>query len=316
MSNLEKRIYQRYSPERKYVLHKGDCLDLLRSIPDNTVDLTVTSPPYCIGKSYESSKSVDDFVTTHQTILPEIVRLTKPGGSICWQVGYHVKNRSIVPLDYLVYEIIRNLPDIVLRNRIIWSFGHGLHETERFTGRHETILWFTKGNSYRFDLDAVRIPQKYPGKKHYKGPNKGEFSGNPLGKNPSDVWEIPNVKANHKEKTIHPCQFPIGLAQRLVKALSPKNGVVLDPFAGSGTAGAAAALCGRGFIGAEIDETYWQLAKERISSAIAGNLPFREVDTPVMDPTGAGSVSKRPNHFAWINNEGEENGHEAETIDI
>lgn len=113
---------------------------------------------------------------------------------------YLVVNANVIPLDFLVYEIFTSKNDnfkhpLILRNRIIWTFGHGLNSTQRFSGRHETILWFTKGHDYEFNLDSVRIPQKYPGKRFYKGEHKGELSGNPLGKNPSDVWDIPNVKA-------------------------------------------------------------------------------------------------------------------------
>ena len=78
-----------------------------------------------------------------------------------------------------------------MRNRIVWHFGHGLHASRRFSGRYEVIMWFTKSDDYTFNLDAVRVPQKYPQKKHFKGPRRGELSGNPLGKNPGDVWEIP-----------------------------------------------------------------------------------------------------------------------------
>src|ERR1700735_5647699 len=149
------------------VIFNGDCMDLLRSMPDSSVTLTISSPPYCMGKEYETSNSVDDFVAAHVRILPEIVRVTRGGGSICWQVGYHVENGRCSPLDYLVFDIMRGQKEVSLRNRIIWTFGHGLHGTRRFSGRHETILWFTKGNSHHyFDLDAVRVPQKYPGKRH------------------------------------------------------------------------------------------------------------------------------------------------------
>src|ERR1041384_3300304 len=92
------------------------------------------------------------------------------------------------------------------------------------------FLRYSKGRRYRFDLNAVRVPQKYPGKKHYKGPKKGKLSGNPKGKNPSDVWEIPNVKSRHVEKTKHPCQFPVALVQRLVRALTLPGSLVVDPF--------------------------------------------------------------------------------------
>jgi adenine-specific DNA-methyltransferase len=143
----------------------------------------------------------------------------------------------------------------------------------------------------------VRVPQRYPGKRHYKGPRKGEFSGHPDGKNPSDLWEIPNVNANHKEKTDHPCQFPVGLAERLVKSLSPRNSIVLDPFAGVCTTGAAAALHGRRFVGCEIVPEYRNTGVQRIRSALNGSLPYRSADTPVLDPKSTGAVGRRPDHF-------------------
>lgn len=133
-----------------------------------------------MGKEYEAGNTIDDFILAHDKILPEILRVVKPGGSICWQVGYHVDNSQVMPLDYLVMDAMRKLADPpVLRNRIIWTFGHGYHCERRFSGRHETILWYTKGGSYPFDLDSVRVPQLYPGKTANKGPLKGLPSGNP-----------------------------------------------------------------------------------------------------------------------------------------
>jgi len=250
-----------------------------------------------MGKEYETSYSLDDFVSAHVRILPEVVRVTRNGGSICWQVGSHVERNRCSPLDYLVFDIMRNQEDVSLRNRIIWSFGHGLHSARRFSGRHETILWFTKGDSYYFDLDAVRVPQKYPGKRHYKGEHKGEFSGNPKGKNPSDVWEIPNVKANHIEKVGHPCQFPVGLAERLVRALCPKGETVFDPFMGSSSTGVAAIINDRHFLGAETEGKYAALAYERMLLAHTGTVPFRPANQPIHVPTGKEAVARRPEHF-------------------
>ncbi len=194
----------------------------LEALPDQSVDLIVTSPPYCMGKEYETSVSVSDFLAEVQAVLPEMVRVLKHGGNLCWQVGYHVRKNVVTPLDALIYMESVAQTDLLFRNRIIWKFGHGTHLKRRFSGRHETVMWFSKGESYHFDLDAVRTPQKYPGKRHYKGTKKGEWSGNPLGKNPEDVWEIPNVKASHVEKTAHPCQFPVALVRRLVRA-QPKR---------------------------------------------------------------------------------------------
>jgi len=279
------KIHKVYRPRQKMTLFLGDCADLLRSLPDNSVDLVLTSPPYCIGKAYEDKTKAEDFVKDHEVILPEIVRVTKPGGSICWQVGYHVSNGVVTPLDIIVYSILKEkCKDVFLRNRIVWTFGHGLHSADRFSGRHETLLWFTKGESYNFDLNEVSVPQKYPGKRHYKGNRKGELSGNPKGKNPTDVWEIPNVKANHVEKTDHPCQFPIALAQRIIKALSKPGGLVMDPYAGSGTTGAACVLLKRKFLGAENEPKYHAIATDRLRAALENRLSFRPEDRPVYQP--------------------------------
>ena len=279
------------------VIFMGDCRKLLKNLPDDSIDLVLTSPPYCIGKKYDQHRSVDSFIDTHRLILPEVARVTRPGGSICWQVGYHVKNGVLYPLDYPVFEILSGVDDIILRNRIVWSFGHGMHLTTRFSGRHEVVLWFTKGNDYFFDLDSVRMPQKYPGKRRYKGPRKGEFSGNPKGKNPSDVWDIPNVKAAHVEKLDHPCQFPIGLADRLVRSLSPAGSLVLDPFTGTASTGVAAILGGRRFIGAEISDEYSSLACHRLEDTLAGKVQYRPADKPIYVAGEQEAVTKPPEHF-------------------
>lgn len=279
-------------------IFNGDCLDLIAALAPDTLDLTVSSPPYCMGKEYESSKDINAFIEAHQLLLPELVRVTRPGGSICWQVGTFVKRGEVVPLDALVYEIMRGMKSVKLRNRIVWTFGHGLHCANRFSGRHETILWFTKeGAPYRFDLDAVRVPQKYPGKRANKGPNKGEFSGNPLGKNPGDVWDIPNVKANHIEKTEHPCQFPVALVQRLVRGLTAKGDLVFDPFAGVASTGVAAILENRRFLGAEINRKYVSIAETRLHQAIIGEVKNRPLELDVRSPKPTESVARVPAHF-------------------
>jgi DNA methylase len=141
------RIYRHYRHGRNAVLHHGDCVDMLRQLPSNCVDLTITSPPYCMGKEYERTDRLNHFVEAHWKILPEVIRATKPGGSICWQVGYHSKNGIVTPLDFVICDMMKRWPEIILRNRIVWTFGHGMHGTKRFSGRHEVILWFKQFNS-------------------------------------------------------------------------------------------------------------------------------------------------------------------------
>lgn len=278
-------------------LRVQDAFELLKSLPSRCADLVVSSPPYHVGKEYDVSTSAKDFFDIHMRLAPELNRVLRPGGSLCWQVGHHAKDGVIVPLDALVYPAFSTQKELRLRNRIVWTFGHGVHATKRFSGRHETVLWFTKGDNYRFDLDAVRVPQKYPGKRHYKGPKKGDFSGNPLGKNPGDVWDIPNVKSRHVEKTAHPCQFPVALVQRLILALTRKGDLVVDPFMGSGTSALAAALEGRRFAGCDIERRYVTIARKRISDLQGGKHTHRPIEKPVHVPSAQDSVAKRPAHF-------------------
>jgi len=271
----------------------GDVNECLLHLPKEPIfDLVVTSPPYNLGKEYEKREALEHYLEWQKSIIDEIVPRLKPTGSLCWQVGNFIANGQILPLDIEMAPIFK-AHGLKMRNRIIWTFGHGLHTKRRFSGRYEVVLWYTKGDDYTFDLDAVRIPAKYPGKRYFKGPKVGELSGNPLGKNPEDVWDIPNVKNNHCEKTEHPCQFPVGLIERLVLALTKTGDLVFDPFAGVGSAGVAAAIHGRRFLGCELMERYAEIGLNRIQAAIEGRAIYRPHDKPVYDHTTS-SLSRRP----------------------
>src|ERR1700731_634182 len=265
-----------FSPTNDVTCYHGDCTKLLRKIPDATVQLVITSPPYNVGKEYEQDLTIEDYLKLQRTVIEECVRITRPGGSICWQVGNHVNGHGqMIPLDILLYPMFAtylSTDELRLRNRIVWHFEHGLNCKQRFSGRHETILWYTKGDAYTFNLDAVRIPQKYPGKRAYKGDRRGQYSCHPFGKNPGDVWVIPNVKSNHVEKTLHPCQFPIEIPERLILALTNKGDLVVDPFLGVGSAAVAAVLHGRRAAGADIRQDYLAIARQRITAVLDGSL--------------------------------------------
>jgi len=284
------KISPKFDPTTNYVLFEGDCLNLLKQIPDKFVKLVVTSPPYNLGKEYETRRDLKNYLELQKKIIEESVRILDDSGSICWQVGNYVDNGKIIPLDIVLYPIFESL-GLQLRNRIVWHFGHGLHASKRFSGRYEVIMWFTKSNNYTFNLDPIRVPQKYPQKKHFKGPKKGELSGNPLGKNPSDVWDIPNVKSNHIEKTIHPCQFPIELIERLVLSMTNENDWVFDPFMGVGSTAIASLMHNRKAIGAEIMSEYISIAKDRIEKAEKGELQMRPMDRPIYNPIAPAKIS-------------------------
>lgn len=307
LSSVES-IATSFKPEAGITIFSGDANDFVTQIPDNSVALVVTSPPYNLGKAYENRLSVDQYLNIQSQLITQLHRILREDGSICWQVGNFIEDGEVYPLDVLYYPIFKAL-GMKLRNRIVWKFGHGLHASKRFSGRYETILWFTKSDNYIFNLDSVRVPAKYPGKRHFKGPNKGKPSGNPLGKNPSDVWEIlvqdwealiwdiPNVKSNHPEKTIHPCQFPIELVERCVLALTHKEDWVFDPYMGVGSTLIAALMHDRRAMGCEREATYVEIARQRIRDYYNGTLRYRVMGKPVYQPTGKEKVSQIPEEW-------------------
>ncbi len=260
-----------------------DNLKFMERLKNNSVKLIVTSPPYNIGKKYEKRQSLEKYIASQRRVISECIRILHKKGSICWQVGNHVQNGEVYPLDIILYQIFKD-HGLKLRNRIIWHFEHGLHCTKRLSGRHETILWFTKSDDYTFNLDPIRVPSKYPNKKHFKGPKVGQLSCNPLGKNPGDVWIFPNVKNNHVEKTIHPCQFPIELVERLVLSMTKKNDIVFDPYMGVGSSVIGALKHNRIAFGCDIKREYVDVANSRIIALRAGALKSRPMHKPVYDP--------------------------------
>lgn len=288
MSQVELEINQRTLElwnDAEAVIGCVDNRVFLRHLPDENMKLIVTSPPYNIGKSYERRSSLDVYLEEQADVIAECVRVLHPQGSLCWEVGNHItKNGEVIPLDIILYPIFKK-HNLILRNRIVWHYEHGLHCSRRFSGRYETILWFTKSDDYTFHLDPIRIPSKYPNKKYYKGPKAGQLSGNPLGKNPGDVWIIPNVKFNHVEKTIHPCQFPVELVERLVLSMTNENDNVLDPYMGVGSALLAALKHNRHAYGCDIDTRYVEIAQERIQALRAGILRTRPMGKPVYNPS-------------------------------
>lgn len=306
---------EKFDPKSTSVILPGDSAETLKTVPDESMKLIITSPPYNIGKVYEEATHLDAYLENLTPIVDQLIRVLSEDGSLCWQVGNYVDESEIFPLDIFYYPYFKRR-GLKLRNRIVWHFEHGLHCSKRFSGRYEVLLWFTKSDSYTYNLDSVRVPSKYPGKTNFRpGPNYGKPSGNPLGKNPSDIWKVvekdwetslwtvPNVKANHPEKTIHPCQFPIEVVERCVLALTNENDWVLDPFSGVGSALLAALRHNRKGMGCEKEESYIEVAKQRIADFRNGTLPYRPLGKPVHQPTGKEKVSQVPKE--WLSLRGE-----------
>jgi adenine-specific DNA-methyltransferase len=301
-------------PHLDHRLLEGDCLQVLDTVDAASCRLVITSPPYNIGKAYERGRqrSLQEYIKWLEPIVEKACSKVTADGHLCWQVGSHVRNGEVFPLDYFFYKLITS-HGFRLRNRIIWHFNFGLHATKRFSGRYETLLWFTKSDKYYFHLEAVRVPQLYPGKRHAqsRGKKAGLPSGNPKGKNPTDfwtfnpevafkdepIWDLPNVKANHPEKTIHPCQFPSELVERCVLALTEAGDTVLDPFVGAGTVVIAAAKHKRRGIGIDQSHEYIELARSRLAEHQAGRIITRAMGKPVRRPKAGERVATIPSEW-------------------
>ena len=298
---------------KDYTITQWDSFKLINKLKDNSVDLIITSPPYNVWKVYEKRKKLDNYLEPYKEFAKVLFKKLSNKGSVCWQVWNYVEDWEVFPLDIYYYNIFKEAW-FKLRNRIIWHFGHWLHAKNRFSWRYETILRFTKTDDYTFNLDDVRVPSKYPWKLHYKWPKKWLPSWNPLWKNPSDfwktieedwnslIWEIPNVKSNHPEKTTHPCQFPVELVQRCIMALTNEKDLVFDPFLWVGSTIIGAVLKNRKWLGFEYDKSYIKLCNQRLKDINNGIVKIRQIWTPIHKPTWNEKMVKMPVVYKDLSN--------------
>jgi len=287
----------------EYEIKNWDSFKMIKKIKDKSLDLIITSPPYNVGKIYEKKKKLENYLEPYKEFVKDLYDKLSDTWSICWQVWNYIDDWEVFPLDIYYYNIFKEAW-FKLRNRIIWHFWHWLHARNRFSWRYETILWFTKTDDYIFNLDDVRVPSKYPWKLHYKWPKKWLPSWNPLWKNPSDFWEaiendwnnlirdIPNVKSNHPEKTIHPCQFPVELVQRCILALTKEWWLVFDPFLGVWSTVVWAILKKRKWLWFEFDKEYINICEKRINEIKNWVIKIRHIWTPIHVPTWNEKISK------------------------
>lgn len=246
------------------LIYHADCLSSLSTLPDNCIDLTVTSPPYNIGKEYEQTLPLEAYLDWCNDWIHHVYRLTTSQGAFWLNLGYlSISDRAkAIPIPYLLWDRI----PFFLIQEIVWNYGAGVAGRKFFSPRNEKLLWYVKDkDNYAFNLDEIRDPNvKYP-----KQQKNGRIKVNPKGKNPTDVWAFPKVTSGHnrasKERTPHPAQFPIAVIERIIRATSNNHEVVLDPFIGSGTTAVVALSLQRQVIGFEIREDYCDLAATRIS---------------------------------------------------
>ena len=262
-----------YARGERYAIFKGDCRDLLRNVPANSFDLTFTSPPYNIGKEYESIQPLKDYVEWCVDWIKAVHRVTCADGAFLLNVGYvafegRAKN---LPIPYLLWDQI----PFFLQQEIVWNYGAGVAAKKFLSPRNEKLLWYIKNQEqYCFNLDSIRDPDvAYPNQK-----KNGKLRCNTIGKNPSDVWQIAKVTSganrSSKERTSHPAQYPLDLCERVIKGFSHENNIVLDTFLGSGSTIEACLQWGRYSIGFEIREDYCEMAAERIRKYLEYNAPI------------------------------------------
>jgi len=269
-----KRAYHEIN--REWQLIHGDSLQRLQDLPDESVKLIITSPPYNIGKEYENKNTtIDEYLAYQSQIIKQLNRILKIDGSICWQVGNYVDNGGIIPLDILTYNLFME-QRMIFRKRFIWHYGFGMHLDNRFSGRYEVIMWYTKSDSFLINI----------------GKNLGPKASLLETEFESELMCFPNVKGSHVEKTIHPCQFPIELAERYVLYFSNPNDVILDPFCGVGSTIIACIKNQRIGWGIDKEESYLEYAKSRVESFQLGSLKIRQLGTPILIPSG--KIAKKP----------------------
>ena len=246
-------------------LYNIDCLDAMRRLPAGIVNLTVTSPPYNIGKEYEDPLELDHYLDWCGQWIHEIHRLTTPTGAFWLNLGYVSKPgvARAIPIPYLLW----NRTPFFLVQEVVWHYGAGVAARNSFSPRNEKFLWYVKDEkNYTFNLDDVRDPDvKYPNQK-----KNGKLKCNPLGKNPSDVWLFPKVTSGSDraspERTEHPAQFPVAVIERISRACSNRGDVVLDPFMGSGTTALVNVQLGRPVLGFEQSNRYMEIAVRRLGA--------------------------------------------------
>lgn len=248
-----------------YAIYNGDAMEFLAAIPSGSVDLTVTSPPYNIGKEYEQIRDLTDYLDWCEKWIAQIHRTTKSQGAFWLNLGYlAIEGKAkAIPIPYLLWE---RIPFFMVQE-VVWNYGAGVAARRSFSPRNEKFLWYVKDEEdYTFNLDDVRDPNvKYPNQK-----KNGKLKCNPAGKNPSDVWQIAKVTSgtdrSSKERMPHPAQFPTAVLDRIVKACSNVGDVLVDPFVGSGSLLEVAARNKRFAIGFELNPTYVKSAAARLRS--------------------------------------------------
>lgn len=267
-------------------IKNGDALELFKNFKDNSIDLIVADPPYNLNKDYgnnSDTKSFEEYIKFTEDWTREAKRVLKPTGTIYVFMGFRF-------ISYL-YQILEKSQKLNFNNWICWYYTQGIGKKKGFSPRHDDILMFTKTDKFTFNLDSIRVPQKF-----YRSVN------NMRGANPGDVWEFSHVHYCQENRQNHPTQKPEGLIERMVLASSNEGDIVLDPFSGSGTTLRVCQQLNRKGIGFELNPGYVLMTEERLQIPFTG---FDSID-PRMErvPNDLNDPAIREeyllNHIEWF----------------
>jgi len=253
-----------YCEGDKFAVYNCDCLEAMKKLPEKLINLTVTSPPYNIGKEYEKILSLKEYLNWCEKWISQVYHITVADGAFWLNLGYlSIPGRAkAVPIPYLLWDKI----PFFLIQEVVWNYGAGVAGKKFLSPRNEKFLWYAKDeNNYVFNLDDIRDPNvEYPNQR-----KNGKLRCNTIGKNPSDVWQIAKVTSGKNraspERSPHPAQFPRDLVDRIIKGFSNEGDLILDPFIGSGTTAEAALIHNRYVIGFEINENYCEYISYRLN---------------------------------------------------
>lgn len=242
-------------------IHCADCIDFMKGIPDNYINLIVTSPPYWNIHKYNKGNEIGfgqtlkQYIASLEKIFVQFKRITKDNGNILFNIMDCMRNGKLIRLS----DLIINISPLELKERIIWYIPNKMPVTQNkyLVNKYEWLLHFVKSDNYVFNVDEMRRPSKY------SKIDKREWKYNPKGKLLENVWEIP---AKHLPNPVHPAMFPLEIPLRCIKAWSNINDMILEPFAGSGNTLIACKELGRKYIGIEINPEYCEIARRRISA--------------------------------------------------
>lgn len=263
-------------------IYQGDSLHLFKKIPDISIDLVITSPPYSTLKTYINDGGIlaDDYVKWFIPYCKEICRVIKPTGSFILNINDKVENGFRHPYVFDLISELHRQTELKMFERLFWNKLKSLPNRSRFGDRVEYLFWFAKEKGFKFNLDEMRTEYSEKSIKRMKKPLKKRFARTEgddnidykdWAPNPKGALPTTLVNISSESKRIannHVAVYPVELVEYFIKGATEKGDVVLDPFMGTGTTAVAAKKLGRNWIGFELQQDYIDVANIRIGDYV------------------------------------------------